>query len=590
MKNRFTLKAVCAATILALGSSVSIAEEQSNRYIITKNSDTYAAMSAVDSIALLKQVENAGAIIKRDLSASNGFIAAELTDKMAKALKAQGVQLTLDPVRTIVAESTPYGITMVQAAQVAEANSGSLKVCVTDTGYDLGHEDLPSNSVTGDDNDGNGNDTGNWYNDGHGHGTHVSGTIAAIGNNNLGVVGVNPGNNISIHMVKLFNDAGSWAYGSDLVAAVNQCAASGAKVVSMSIGGGAPSAAEQAAFDSAYANGMLFIAAAGNDGDATMSYPASYDSVMSVAAVDSNKTRAVFSQYNTQVEIAAPGVNVNSTLPNNTYASWNGTSMATPHVSGVAALVWAHYPQCSSAQIRHAMNMTAEDKGSAGRDTQYGYGIVKAKAMFDALAAEGCDVSGGTAPPSDSELQNGVPVTGLSGLTTQEIHYTMTMPADATDISFAMSGGTGDADLYVKFGGVPTTSSYDCRPYATGNNETCTGIDVGGTYYIMIRAYESFSGVSLVGSYTDSGGTNPPVEIDLSVTKRVQRNRGFADLSWTGATTDSVDIYRNGVVLKTTSNNGSYTDNVGKRPSGAYTYEVCDQGTTDCSPAVTVSF
>jgi serine protease len=590
MKNSFTLKAACAATLLALGSTASFAEEQTTRYIISKNSDSYSAMSAVDSIALLKKVEMAGAKIKRDLSASNGFVAAELTNKMVKSLKAQGVTLTPDPIRTLLAESTPYGISMVEAAQVAEANSGSLKVCVTDTGYDLGHEDLPSNSVTGDDNDGNGNDTGNWFNDGHGHGTHVSGTIAAIGNNNLGVVGVNPGNNISIHMVKLFNDAGSWAYGSDLVAAVNQCVASGAKVVSMSIGGGAPSAAEQAAFDSAYANGTLFIAAAGNSGDSTMSYPASYDSVMSVAAVDSNKTRASFSQYNTQVEIAAPGVNVNSTLPNNSYAAWNGTSMATPHVSGVAALVWAHYPQCSSAQIRHAMNMTAEDKGSAGRDTQYGYGIVKAKVMFDALAAEGCDVSGGTTPPSDSELQNGVPVTGLSGLTTQEIHYTMTVPSDATDITFNMSGGSGDADLYVKFGDVPTTSSYDCRPYATGNNETCTGTLTAGTYYVMVRAYESFSDVSLVGSYNGSGGTNPPVEIDLSVAKRVRRNRGFSDLSWTGATADNVDIYRNGTLLKTAANNGSYSDNVGKRPSGTFTYEVCDQDTTDCSPAITVSF
>lgn len=139
---------------------------------------------------------------------------------------------------------------------------------------------------------------------------------------------------------------------------------------------------------------MLHIAAAGNGGNSSLSYPASYDAVVSVAAVDSSESKASFSQYNSQVEIAGPGVGVNSTWNNGAYRSISGTSMATPHVSGVAALVWSQFPQCTAKQIRNVLNATAKDKGQAGRDTSYGHGIVQAKAAVDYLTANGCDTSG----------------------------------------------------------------------------------------------------------------------------------------------------------------------------------------------------
>ncbi|MBS3796815.1 S8 family serine peptidase [Pseudoalteromonas sp. BDTF-M6] len=507
IKRPLVVSAVLSALALA-GTAQAANEDQ--RYIVKfKPGHKASVMTAVS---------NSRGKVERELD-KHRLVAVTLSAQAAKQFKnRKDIEFVeVDQKRYLMAESTPYGISMVQADQVSDALTGNMKVCIMDTGYDLGHEDLPTTGVTGDDGYDNYN-SGNWYEDGHGHGTHVSGTIAALGGNGTGVVGVNPSGNLSLHMVKVFNSSGNWAYGSDLIAAVDQCMAAGAKVISMSLGGGGSSSAEQAAFDNAHANGLLSIAAAGNDGNSSMSYPASYDSVMSVAAVDSNGTKASFSQYNSQVEIAAPGVAVNSTLPNNSYAAWSGTSMATPHVAGVAALVWSHYPSCSNDQVRTAMALSAEDRGSAGRDNSYGWGIVKAKAMFD-LFADGCDVGELPPPPEPEDLVNSVPVENLAGASGDAFDYKMAVPSGASNLVFDMSGGSGDADLYVKFGSKPTASSYDCRPYSGGNDESCSfASPQTGTYYVTVLGYSSFSGVSLVGNYDGGGTPNTPPTSDFSYT------------------------------------------------------------------------
>ncbi len=195
---------------------------------------------------------------------------------------------------------------MVQANQLSDASTVNLKVCVVDTGYILSYSDLPNSGVTG-----NGNSqSSSLSSDGHGHGTHVAGTIAAIGGNGQGVVGVNRSSKLGLHIVKVFNDLSQWVYGSDLVLAIQQCQAMDSTVISMSLGGGSSSTAEQSAFDSAYASGILNVATADHDGNGTLSYPASYNSVMSVAAVNSGGSSASFLQYNSQVAIAAPGVGI----------------------------------------------------------------------------------------------------------------------------------------------------------------------------------------------------------------------------------------------------------------------------------------
>ncbi len=132
-------------------------------------------------------------------------------------------------------------------------------------------------------------------------------------------------------------------------------------------------------------------------------------------------------------------------------------------------------------------------------------------------------------PPAPGVLENNVAATGLAADAGSNLNFTMDVPAGASDISFTMSGGTGDGDMYVRFGAAPTDSVYDCRPFASGNNETCTGTATDGTYHVRVNAYSTFSGVSLVGSYTtDGGGTDP-----LPVIDETRTNVSVGKRSWT---------------------------------------------------------
>ena len=215
-------------------------------------------------------------------------------------------------------QTVPYGIDMVQARDVWDANrdgtidtgaptGAGIKICIIDSGFYKWHEDFQGITVDG--------YAGNlpWDTDGFGHGSHVAGTITAM-NNALGVVGVTPGT-ASLYIVRVFGDDGAWAYSSTLVDATNRCKSAGAKIISMSLGGAKSSRTEITAFNNLYTAGILSIAAAGNEGTSANNYPASYTTVVSVAAIDSNMVVADFSQYNAQVELAAPGVAVLSTLP-----------------------------------------------------------------------------------------------------------------------------------------------------------------------------------------------------------------------------------------------------------------------------------
>lgn len=555
-----------------------------------------------------------------------------ITEKLAASAYAGRAEK--NPKRWPLAENKPWGLAKVEANQLSDSAAGNLTVCVIDSGYDNSHPDLPN--ATGTNNSG----TGNWYVPGGSHGTHVAGTIAAL-NNNQGVEGVLPNNRVNMHIIKVFNESG-WGYSSDLVDAVQRCENAGADVVNMSLGGPSSNNTERNAMANFEDDGMLLIAAAGNDGNSSLSYPASYDAVVAVGAIDENEQHAEFSQFTSQVELAAPGeailstvargdgrqgyitfngsttgddrvvplsrfinqggnfniVNINGTatgalaacnrsgssyscgnmsgkicvverngnqgggsypdidaaqacesagaagiviysnsarpglqnpflvdanndirvptvsvnralgqtLRNNAgrtatletrgntdYEYYNGTSMASPHVAGVAALAWSNNLSCTNVQVREALKETAKDIDSSGRDNRTGYGLVKAKAASDYLA-NGCN---GGSSAGVTETIN------LPRTTSRNWRrYTVSIPSGASNFNVSISGGSGDADLYVRKGSRPSTSSYDCRPYENGNNESCSfNSSVPGTWHIGVRAYSTYNNVTLTYSY-----------------------------------------------------------------------------------------
>lgn len=292
--------------------------------------------------------------------------------------------------RTINGETTPWGIQAVQAQDVTY--KGGRKVCIIDSGYALGHPDLQTTQIDGTSRGAgpwSGDPTQEWYALGA-HGTHVAGTIAARGGNGQGVVGVIPGGDADLYIVRAFDVNSQFVYATDLAGAMQDCGAAGVNVISMSLGGPFESKLENKIANQLTRDGVLLIAAAGNAGNSTHSYPASYDAVLSVASVDASLTHSSFSQHTSDVELAAPGSAVLSTVSSNGYESWDGTSMATPHVSGVAALVWSNFQQCSNWEIRDALNASAKDLGAPGWDPYLGYGLVQAKAATDYLATHPC--------------------------------------------------------------------------------------------------------------------------------------------------------------------------------------------------------
>ncbi len=420
-----TTLAMTLASVLSSFSAVSMAQliennlnnqsvtlqqhEQQQRYIVVFRSDV---LSQEGSDVILKLPEDDNNQFKKInlqqfVHQYNGHLhrtlpriqgaAVSLSTKQAEQLNQHPSVLHIeeDQVRYLQGEKTPWGITAVKADQVSDAMTGNRKVCVIDTGVDMSHEDLPNGpQITGEVLDATGGRAalGVWSEDDYGHGTHVAGIIAAT-SNGVGVTGVNPSAQLAMHHVKVIHNPNYWQlWSSDVIAAVDACQTAGANIINMSIAGANSSQAEEQAMQQAADAGLLLFGASGNRGSSAYYYPASYGSVVSVSAVDEASQSWRYNQQNDQVALTAPGVKVQSTLPDNQYGFWDGSSMATAYASGVAALVWSHFSTCTASQVRAVLTRTATDRGDAGNDPQFGFGIIDAKAAFDQLTLNGCEL------------------------------------------------------------------------------------------------------------------------------------------------------------------------------------------------------
>lgn len=277
-------------------------------------------------------------------------------------------------------------------------DADTIIVGIIDTGVDIDHPDLKSNifinygefglDSTGMDKSSNGiDDDGNGYVDdyvgwdfcgrdnespdnnprpGNGHGTHVAGIVGAVANNSIGIAGVVP--KVKILPVKVSNDDPFNSYVSKGYEGILYAGVMGAKVVNCSWGSESGSNLENDVIRSVNAMDVCVVAAAGNSYRYSNYAPASFKGVLSVAAVDSNDIKAVFSNYSSSVDVSAPGVDIMSTVPGETYAAWDGTSMASPVASGVVALVRQQFPNLNYEQAYEVVKLTADNIDSLNPD------------------------------------------------------------------------------------------------------------------------------------------------------------------------------------------------------------------------------
>ncbi len=366
-------------------------------------------------------------------------------------------------------------------------------------GYDFAHDDASVYDAA----------------DGDDHGTHVAGTIAAQGNNGIGVTGVNW--QARIMVLKFMGPNGG--YTSDAVEALNYAVANGVKISNNSWGGGGGSLTLQQAISKADSAGHLLVAAAGNSGsnnDTTPSYPASYNNpnIISVAATSDRDALASFSNFGaTTVDLAAPGVNIMSTLPGNRYSSYNGTSMATPHVTGAAALIKSNFPGLDDAQIKNRILQSVDKKANlqgtsvtAGRLNAAGALGVEDSELSFVVSPLTINYGGGT-HLSGRLTSSGAPLSGKQVILEQR-------PLGASGFSQVPNGvRTTDADGNFSLAGVTPTTNTDYRARFAGEGSAglspATSISRRVNAAVLVSLSTATTRLKLGGSQTISGSVSP---------------------------------------------------------------------------------
>ncbi|MCM3125427.1 MULTISPECIES: S8 family peptidase [unclassified Mesobacillus] len=254
-------------------------------------------------------------------------------------------------------------------------------IAVIDTGVDLDHPDLSRRLTNGY----NVLENNDFPDDDNGHGTHVSGIIASETNNQEGIAGITWYNKIM--PIKAM---GAEGYGTtfDIAKGIIWAVDHGANVINMSLGNYQPSSLLKEAIDYAYNKNVVMISAAGNENTMQPSYPAAYPEVLSVSAVDNTGRRASFSNYGDYIDVSAPGVQITSTYFNQQYAALSGTSMASPHVAGLAGLLLSANPNLTNREVIDIIKNSAYDLGIPGNDSDFGNGLIDVKNALEAAQNE----------------------------------------------------------------------------------------------------------------------------------------------------------------------------------------------------------
>ncbi|MEW9799383.1 S8 family serine peptidase [Alteromonas sp. CYL-A6] len=613
MKKVFTPTLIAAALAMGAGN----AQAEDSRYIIQVDN---AGKGIVKALA-----KQSGAQIHVD---ADGFIAATFAGKSLEQVKGL---LNNPHVKLVEADQkrypmalynddagnpetmqiTPYAVYQAQADQVTFDPNAGMKVCVIDSGLDATNPDFEWSKITGDNDPG----TGNWFDNGGPHGTHVAGTIGAA-DNSYGVVGMAPG--VDMHIIKVFNAAG-WGYSSDLAQAAQLCSQAGANIINMSLGGGGANSTEENAFDAFVASGGFVVAAAGNDGNSVRSYPAGYSSVMMIGANDADDNIADFSQYPSCtsgrgrnvtsdeticVEVTAGGVDTLSTYPA------GGASLATLAADGQGVASSAMENTGSASAATYFMGLgDAVDTGAAGKICVIDRGSVS---FYDKV--NNCENSGGVG----AVIINNEAGMLYGTLGTTNDTSIPAVGAALEDRATLLSAATIDISIgasdygYMSGTSMATPAVAGVAALVWSNHPTCTGSEIREALKATARdagapGKDDFFGYGIVqaadasaylttngceGGNGGGGGTDPGPGGDLSLSAVGYKNKGtqVVDLTWSGATGASVDVYRNGGVITTTANDGAYTDNLNVKGGGVYDYQICEAGTTTCSATVTVVF
>ena len=396
-------------------------------------------------------IQNAGGKVKRTYHLVPTMAASIPKGKLDSLRRNPKVtSIEEDITMQIIEEILPWGIDRIDAEVVHGQNKGrGVKVAVLDTGIDLNHPDL---RVAGDVSFVDGTINGD---DDHGHGTMVAGVVSAL-DNDIGVVGVAP--EVELYSVKVLNQNGAGVM-SIILSGIEWAVDNNMQVINMSFGSfmNLPWAI-RTALDRAYQAGIVLVAGAGNAGDQGIIFaPARYEPVIAVGATDQQDTRASFSSTGSTLELMAPGVGIQSTSRSSGYSSGSGTSLSTPHVAGIAALLIAS-GVANNVEVRQILQGWAEDLGPPGRDNWYGYGLVNA---IEPAETDSSNESDDTTPPT-TRIE-------LSGLQGNEGWYRSDVTVEL--IAIDPHGGSGVAGTEYSLDSGQTWQSYQ-KPFTITHEGT----------------------------------------------------------------------------------------------------------------------